>query len=600
MNIKLLLPILIAFFLSTTVFGQEVSLYQQFNGRYDFLFFGNSMNSAENNTNPVCDINTSSFATLNLAPDNQIHKAYLYWAGIGTGDFNVRLNAQPIAAERTFAYFGGSNDLDYFSAFADVTSIVQSGGNGVYSFTDLDLRSLLPIPTPNYCSNRTNFAGWAIVVIYKNDLLPPNQLNLYDGLQAIPEDVTIILNDINVIDTADSKIGFVAFEGDRGLSAGERLLINNFEVGNPPLNPPTNTFNGTNSFTGQENLYNMDLDFYDIADYIRVGDTIAEVKLTSGADFVFISTIVTKLNTILPDAKSRIDNYVSVCGSRQITVDYTILNTEGTDVLPARTPITFYVDGIAIGLSETAIPIAFEDSWSGQIILTIPQNIPDDFTLTIVADDNNGVGIIAEIAEDNNAATLPIRLRSLPQFNTVSGPIVCNEGLRSGTFDLSIYVELLKSNSDDQILLYETLENAQNNEQPISNPANYYADATPKTLFIRSNNEFCTNFTTVILNVRNCPPTIYNYISANNDGINDQFFIEGLRDIFESFELEIYNRWGVLLWKGNNTVPDWDGKATQGLVVDGNYVPDGTYYYVLKLNDGDYPNPLTGFLYINR
>ena len=104
----------------------------------------------------------------------------------------------------------------------------------------------------------------------------------------------------------------------------------------------------------------------------------------------------------------------------------------------------------------------------------------------------------------------------------------------------------------------------------------------------------------VELNIRNCPPTVYNYISANNDGTNDAFFIAGLRDIFVKFKIEIYNRWGVLLWKGNNATEDCNGKATHGLLVDGDYVPDGTYYYVLDLNDADYPNPLTGFLYIFR
>ncbi len=558
------------------------------------------MNSAENNTNPICQINTSSFGVLNLAPEDQIHKAYLYWAGIGTGDFNVKLNGEPIVAERTFSFFGGSNELDYFSAFADVTSLVQSGGNGIYSLTDLDLRALLAIPPPNYCSNRTNFAGWSIVVIYKNDLLPQNQLNLYDGLQAVPTDVTILLDNIRVIDSVGAKIGFIAWEGDRDLEEGERLLMNGFEVGNPPLNPPTNAFNGTNSFTGQETLYNMDLDVYDIEDYIRVGDTVAEVKLTSGRDFVLISTIVTKLNTILPDATSSIDNIISVCGSRQITVDYTILNTDGTDILPARTPITFYADGIAIGNAETNIPINFEESWSAQIILTIPDTIPDDFTLTVIADDNYGVGIISEISENNNSFDQAVNLRRLPKFNDIAIPIVCNEGFNKGTFDLSAYADLVTTNTDDEISFYNTLQDAENGAFQIANLSNYTTSESPKQIFIKLSNAFCSDIKVVTLNIKNCPPTVYNFISTNNDGKNDTFSIDGLRNIFVNFKLEIYNRWGVLLWKGNDSAEDWNGKATRGLLVDGDYVPDGTYYYILDLNDVDYPNPMTGFLYINR
>jgi hypothetical protein len=43
-------------------------------------------------------------------------------------------------------------------------------------------------------------------------------------------------------------------------------------------------------------------------------------------------------------------------------------------------------------------------------------------------------------------------------------------------------------------------------------------------------------------------PTVYNYVSANQDSFNGQLYIAGLVD---KFEIEIYNRWGKLIWKGN-------------------------------------------------
>ena len=102
------------------------------------------------------------------------------------------------------------------------------------------------------------------------------------------------------------------------------------------------------------------------------------------------------------------------------------------------------------------------------------------------------------------------------------------------------------------------------------------------------------------METKNCPPTVYNFISANNDGSNDTFVIKGLRDIFLNFDLRVYNRWGVLIWQGNHDIPNWDGHATEGPVVGNSAVPDGTYYYVLHLNDPDYREPMTGFLYITR
>ena len=59
------------------MFGQEVTLYKQFNGRYDFTFVGNTLNYNENNLTTDCIIQTSSSATLNLNADDVILKAYM-------------------------------------------------------------------------------------------------------------------------------------------------------------------------------------------------------------------------------------------------------------------------------------------------------------------------------------------------------------------------------------------------------------------------------------------------------------------------------------------------------------------------------------------
>ena len=75
-----------------TTKGQDISLYEQVNGRYDFTLVGNTMNSAENNPSPFLVTGNSSSADLTLNPDDTLIKAYLYWAGSGDGDFNVELN----------------------------------------------------------------------------------------------------------------------------------------------------------------------------------------------------------------------------------------------------------------------------------------------------------------------------------------------------------------------------------------------------------------------------------------------------------------------------------------------------------------------------
>lgn len=558
------------------------------------------MNVAENTANDPCVILTSSSATYNMNPGDVVQSAYLYWAGSGTGDFNVNLNGTPIVAERTFALTLASSGMPFFSAFADVTSLVSTTGSGNYTLSNLDVSSFL---NPNdYCINGTNFAGWAIVIVYQNNALPLNQLNVYDGLQNVPNALTINLSSLNVIDNADAKIGFVAWEGDRNIAVTETLTINGNIISNPPLNPANNAFNGTNSITGSTTLYNMDLDIYNIENNIAIGDTSALIQLTSGQDFVMINTVVTKLNSQLPDATISIDEIIEECNSRLIEVNFTVYNTLSTNELPPGTPIAIYANGEFIQYTETTLPIPIDGSWSSQVTIEIPENIPDGFTLLFVVDDDGtGTGIVTELLENNNTDQEIITFNISPNFNDLEPIISCNQGLTSGTFDFVNYDELVLANSTDAFIgYYESYEDAENDVNEILNITNYNAIATPKEIFIRVENENCFAITSFLLEVRNCPPTVYNYVSANNDNYNETFFIKGLSDIFINFELEVYNRWGRLVWQGNNQTEDWDGFSTKGFRLDNDLSPKGTYYYLLFLNDPDYPQPLTGFLYLEK
>ncbi|MEZ4954916.1 MAG: gliding motility-associated C-terminal domain-containing protein [Saprospiraceae bacterium] len=84
---------------------------------------------------------------------------------------------------------------------------------------------------------------------------------------------------------------------------------------------------------------------------------------------------------------------------------------------------------------------------------------------------------------------------------------------------------------------------------------------------------------------------IFNAISPNEDGKNDFFRIKGLQN-YPNHKLYIYNRWGNLVHEATNYQSDWDGTW------DGKDLPDGTYFYMLDLGEGD--KPMKGYLQINR
>lgn len=84
---------------------------------------------------------------------------------------------------------------------------------------------------------------------------------------------------------------------------------------------------------------------------------------------------------------------------------------------------------------------------------------------------------------------------------------------------------------------------------------------------------------------------IFNEFSPNDDGQNDTFYIDCISQ-YPDNQLEIFNRWGNLVYykKGYNNT--WDGKADGSAKT----LPEGTYFYILDLGNG---SPKTsGWLYL--
>lgn len=76
-------------------------------------------------------------------------------------------------------------------------------------------------------------------------------------------------------------------------------------------------------------------------------------------------------------------------------------------------------------------------------------------------------------------------------------------------------------------------------------------------------------------------------ISPNNDGANDAWVINGLDD-YPDANVEIYNRWGSLIFSTNEYHNDWDG------TYNGKIIPAGVYYFVITISEDEvYTGSLT-------
>lgn len=83
-------------------------------------------------------------------------------------------------------------------------------------------------------------------------------------------------------------------------------------------------------------------------------------------------------------------------------------------------------------------------------------------------------------------------------------------------------------------------------------------------------------------------------VTANGDGINDVWVIRNIEN-YPDNDVVILNRWGDVIrrYEGyNNTSVTWD--ATN---YSGKHVPDGTYYYILKIKEGA---NLSGWIFVRN
>jgi gliding motility-associated-like protein len=88
-----------------------------------------------------------------------------------------------------------------------------------------------------------------------------------------------------------------------------------------------------------------------------------------------------------------------------------------------------------------------------------------------------------------------------------------------------------------------------------------------------------------VLDPEPCDVIVPEGFSPNGDGIGDVFVIDNPNN--SMIDLRVFNRWGNLVYQSDNYQNDWDGRANQGIVI-GDQVPDGTYYYIIRVNGTEY------------
>lgn len=77
-----------------------------------------------------------------------------------------------------------------------------------------------------------------------------------------------------------------------------------------------------------------------------------------------------------------------------------------------------------------------------------------------------------------------------------------------------------------------------------------------------------------------CGLHVYSGLTPNGDGHNDTWIIDYI-EVFKPNTVQIYNRWGQLVWEG----ADYDNQSVvwTGNNMNSQPLPDGTYYYIITV-----------------
>lgn len=251
-------------------------------GRYGYTVTGASLRPNPDNSNE-CAMTGSGEAMLAVPAGATIAAAWVYWAGSGTPDWQVKFNGVDIAPQRQgtdVATLNGS-PLSFFYGAREVTSLVRANAPN-------DLSQLAVTNNGAYCAAGVMVGGWALAVVYTSPTLPMRTVQVRDGFAALHQGSTLV-SLAGFREAPAASLTLVTWESDPGI------------VGTA-TNPETVRLNGTtlgaadNAFAGD---YGIDIQSHSVGALLGAAD--AQLQLSTGPDLVLPNLLVTQIDAGMVD-----------------------------------------------------------------------------------------------------------------------------------------------------------------------------------------------------------------------------------------------------------------------------------------------------------
>lgn len=122
-------------------------------------------------------------------------------------------------------------------------------------------------------------------------------------------------------------------------------------------------------------------------------------------------------------------------------------------------------------------------------------------------------------------------------------------------------------------------DNSSVNWSNASNPTHDYDPDTGmyEVCLMVQNKNACVDTSCQELEVQNKELLeLYNVFTPNLDGLNDEYLVDIIGE--DMFQLQIYNRWGEVVFETEDALEGWNGSN----INNGMVLPSGTYFYIMK------------------
>ena len=291
------------FIASNATAGTALTTKETFSGKVNYAVTGGTLRSNPDSID-ACSLQSTSTAQLSGIPSGAtVKKAYLYWSGSGsTVDDRVTLDNASIIADRNYTdnystpkytysrsrgrwVRDGDYNLNFFQGVKDVTNQVTNKGNGNYEFKNLNVDN-----TGDQCALQGTLSAWSLIVIYEDPSIPRDRLNtikMYEGFKVSRnESVNYTLDGIKVAENPVAKFSMLLWEGDESLGGDNEFFKFNTNILSDDYNPSNNQFNSSINTLRSTSTYGIDLDTFDVSDYVREGDTSITGTISTNNDLV--------------------------------------------------------------------------------------------------------------------------------------------------------------------------------------------------------------------------------------------------------------------------------------------------------------------------